>query len=49
MTQETLPMMWQKVQDGLQGWTGFFMTPMEIDDIMHQVILSLARRSLSKF
>ena len=46
VTQETLPMMWQKVQDGLQGWTGFFMTPMEIDVIMHQVILSLARRSL---
>ena len=34
----------QKVKDGLKGWTGFFMTQMEIDDIMPQVIFALQLR-----
>ena len=34
----------QKVQKGLPGWTGFWMTQMEIDDLMHQVIFSLHMR-----
>ena len=34
----------QKVQKGLPGWTGFWMTQMEIDDLMHQVIFSLHLR-----
>ena len=34
----------QKVQKGLPGWTGFFMTPKEIEDIMHQMVFSLQSR-----
>ena len=34
----------QKMQKGLPGWTGFWMTQMEIDDLMHQVIFSLQMR-----
>ena len=34
----------QKMQKGLPGWTGFWMTQQEIDDLMHQVIFSLSIR-----
>ena len=29
---------------GLPGWTGFFMTQMEIDDLTHQIIFTLQMR-----